>query len=391
MRLRQLDIRPIQHDGQKVFWVRDPLGYAPDGLLFPPELLRVALLFNGFRDLSQIASASGLDLPSVQRLYQDFKSFHLLEDAEFDQFVAEQETAFLASGLRPYQLAGRSYPLDPQELVRFLDGLYTRPEGPGQPDAQAARPGLGGIVVPHIDLRLGGGTYAHAYKALQEAPAADVYVILGIGHAGLAHGVSLCPLDFDTPLGRVPVDRAICDELTARCGEWLLADQAVQRQEHSIEFQVVMLKHSLRHPFRIVPLLTAFGPDDIDRGGEMDRFFQTLRQVLADSGKRILVVASVDFSHVGPMYGDSEHAGSFMEQVRDKDRRVIEALEKADDVRFWEAVHTDRNRFRICGYPAMWGLLQLTQPDKGQLLAYHETVMDQQDSRVSFASLIYPA
>lgn len=385
MRFRQLDIRPIQHQGKRAFWLRDPLGFAPEGLVLPPDLFRVALMFNGQRSLSQIAEASGLDLAAVEGLYQEFKAHHLLDDADFSRHVAELEAAFLASGLKPAHLAGRSYPLDPQELQRFLDGFHAGL------DAPALGGGLIGIVVPHIDLRMGGATYAHAYQAVIQAPPADVYVILGIGHAGLQHGVSLCPLDFDTPLGQVPLAREIADELVARTGDWLLADQAVQRREHSIEFQVVMLKHALQHPFSILPLLTAFGPRDIHPGGEMDRFFQLLRQVLAASGKRVLVVASVDFSHVGPMYGDQAPAGSFMERVREKDQRVIEALEQANDTHFSEAVYGDRNKFRICGYPAMWGLLQLAQPKSGKLLDYQETVMDKQDSRVSFASLIYPA
>ncbi|MBM3274942.1 MAG: AmmeMemoRadiSam system protein B, partial [Candidatus Sericytochromatia bacterium] len=324
-----------------------------------------------------------IDAAVITHISRQLSEAGLLDDARMQDLLAVRERECLESP-RPARLAGACYPITPDACRRWVDDLMAD-AGPALPLTQTHVPAL---VLPHIDLRKGGLTYARAYRELVASPPADVYVIIGIGHAGLRHGVSLAPIDFETPLGSAPADREICAELVDRCGGWLLSDQLVQAKEHSIECQVVFLKHLMAHPFAIVPLLTGFGGDDDQR---MGGFVKILQDVLRESRKRWTVLSSVDFSHIGPMYGDQHPAAPIMSQVESQDRTAIERLEAADDGGFWETIHGPRNPTRICGYSSMWSMLNLAQPRRGRLIEYAETSMDDLDSRVTFASLAFEA
>lgn len=383
--VRNLDLRPLPDDPERLI-VLDRLGLQPDPLAVPVVFFAVAQYFDGrhsAEELSEMLARQGVrvDAGSIEAIASQLGEAYLLDDHRTRTRIEELERELLA-GPRPARLAGSCYPADTESCRRWIEDLMQQA---GPPAPERAEP-LPALVLPHIDPRLGGVTYARGYRELLAAPLSDVYVILGIGHAGLRHGISLAPVDFQTPLGTAPVDKAICDELIARCGPWITSDQLVQAQEHSIECQVIFLAHLMRHPFTIVPLLTSFGQGDTDR---MLGVLATLRTVLRESGKSFTVLASVDFSHVGPMYGDHHPAAPIMWMVEAQDRGAIERLEAADDAGFWKAIHQRQNPTRICGYSSMWSMLHLVEPRRGRLLEYAETTMDDQDSRVTFASMTF--
>lgn len=383
--VRNLDLRALPDDPERLL-VLDRSGLQPAPLAVPMAFFLVAQYFDGRHtaaELSELLGKEGIkvDAESIEAIASQLAEAYLLDDDRSRTRIRELERDLLVRP-RPARLAGSCYPPDAESCRKWIDGLMEA-AGPPLPDRADHLPAL---VLPHIDPRLGGETYAQGYRELLAAPLSDVYVILGIGHAGLRHGISLAPVDFETPLGRVPVDRAICDELVARCGDWLTSDQLVQAHEHSVECQVIFLAHLLRHPFTILPLLTSFGQGDTER---MLGVLATLRSVLRESGKSWTVLASVDFSHVGPMYGDAHPAEPIMWMVEQQDRGAILRLEAADDAGFWDAIHQKHNPTRICGYSSMWGMLQLVEPRRGRLIEYAETAMDEEDSRVTFASMTF--
>ncbi len=383
--VRNLDLKPLPDDPERLLVV-DRLGLQPNALAVPKAFFLVAQYFDGKHsaaELSELLLGDGIkiDPESIEVIAEQLGEAMLLDDGRTRSRLVELERDLLARP-RPARLTGSCYPKDAARCRKWIDGLMAD-AGPVLPASATHMPAL---VLPHIDPRLGGITYAKGYRELLAAPPADVFVILGIGHAGLRHGISLAPVDFETPLGPVPVDRAICNELIARCGEWLICDQLVQAQEHSIECQVIFLAHLMRYPFTILPILTSFGQGDTDR---MLGVLANLRAVLRESGKSWTVLASVDFSHVGPMYGDAHPAEPIMWLVESQDRRAIDRLAAADDGGFWQAIHEKGNHTRICGYSSMWSMLQLVEPSRGQLVEYAQTEMDEEDSRVTFASMTF--
>ncbi len=383
--LRNLDLRPLPEDPERVLVV-DRLGLQPEPMAVPLVFFLVAQHFDGKLTSAELAAAMGregirIDAASVELIARQLAEAMLLDDERVRSRIAQLERECLAAP-RPARLAGSCYPVTPEACAGWVDRLMAF-AGPPLPAAATHLPAL---VIPHIDPRKGGLSYAKAYRELVAAPPADVYVILGIGHAGLRHGISLAPVDFQTPLGDLRVDRPLCAELASRVGDWLLADQLVQAQEHSIECQAIFMAHLLRHPFTVIPLLTGFGTGDTER---MAGVFGTLRQILRESGKSWTVLSSVDFSHIGPMYGDTQPAEPIMGDVESQDRQAIARLEAADDGGFWETIHTRRNPTRICGYSSMWGMLQLVEPRRGRLVDYSQTIMDEEDSRVTFAAMAF--
>lgn len=284
--------------------------------------------------------------------------------------------------VRAARLSGVCYPSDPAALRAWLDGFLNE-AGPALPLASDSLPAM---ALPHIDPRGGGPTYGHGYRVLRTTDS-DLFVILGIGHAGLEYGVSLCPMSFATPLGLLPVDLDLVAELVGRSGSWLLADQRVQQTEHSIELQAVFLRHVFERPVTILPLLMSFGGGPPPR--HVQRFLEILRKVIRESGRKVTVIASVDFSHVGPMYGDDSGAAGVMDRVRAMDQGAIAHLLSPDPDAFWEHVEGTGNPTRICGVSALWSMLEVVRPSAGQLLDYAETHMDARDSRVTFASLSF--
>lgn len=384
-RLRALEIRPLPEEGDR-YLVMDRLGLQPEALAVPTVFLLVAQEFDGIRDIETLArdfETRGIQVSpgNILNIAKQLGEASLLDDDRVSSLIAGLERDAL-SRPRPAKLIGRCFPSKPLQLTTWIDNLLVEAGGP-LPDQRTPVPAL---VLPHIDPLKGGLTYVKGYRHLLAGPASDVYVILGIGHAGLRHGISLAPIDFETPIGLVETDAMICADLVTQCGDWIVADQLVQAQEHSIECQVVFMKHLLRHPFTIVPILTGFGPGDT---GRMAGVLETLRRILEESGKTWTVLSSVDFSHLGPMYGDSTGATPLMELAAERDLKAIERLEAADDAGFWSAIHEDRNQTRICGYSSMWSMMQLVEPSSGTMIDYAEATMDGADSRVTFASMVF--
>ena len=114
-------------------------------------------------------------------------------------------------------------------------------------------------IAPHISINAGGASFARVYEAIRAAGPADLYVILGVGHAGIEDLFAGTKKDFETPLGPVATDRAFMDDLSRRFGDRLFSGEMLHRTEHTIEFQTIFLKYVFGDaPFAIAPILTSF-------------------------------------------------------------------------------------------------------------------------------------
>jgi AmmeMemoRadiSam system protein B len=253
-------------------------------------------------------------------------------------------------------------------------------------------------VAPHIDLRVGGRTYAHAYAAAAAAPPAARYVILGTAHNAGTTRFAATRKDFTTPLGTIETDRGFLDRLAARTQDDLYRDELLHRTEHSIEFQVVLLQHALRDraPFRIVPILVTSFHDLIATGTapasdpRFAGFVAALRATLAEDDVPTVVVAGVDFAHVGAKFGDREGlTPDLISHTVAKDRRLIGALAASHPDAFFRELVADADRTRICGAAPLLTFLALLPGVEGRLLDYDTSRDDGTGSAVTFASLAF--
>jgi MEMO1 family protein len=193
-------------------------------------------------------------------------------------------------GVRRSILQGSWYPAETGDLRRLIRNRLseaTPPEIQGRVRA---------LVVPHAGYTYSGGVAAHAYRLIQGS-AFDRVILIGPSHRRAFEGVSVARHDaYETPLGRVPVDRAAADRLIASSPAIRFVPEA-HAVEHSLEIQLPFLQVVLGD-FRIVPVL--MGRQGLDTCSVLA---EALSGALGDGGKT-LIVASTDLSH----YHDRETA-----------------------------------------------------------------------------------
>jgi AmmeMemoRadiSam system protein B len=289
-----------------------------------------------------------------------------------------------------------SYPAEPEALRQLLRDQFTGPKGPGLPTDQAPDGTLRAALIPHIDYRRGGQTFAWAFREIAERSDASLFVIIGTAHYSPAR-FTLTRQDFKTPLGVAPTDQAYIDRLVAYYGNGLFDDPLAHVPEHSIELEVVFLQYLYegKRSFRIVPLLVGSFHDCIEMGGispanrlDIARMIEALRRTEAGTGERICYVISGDLAHIGPKFGDPEPvAESLLSQSRDTDHALLHHAEAVDMAGYFDLIAREADRRRICGLPPTYTLLEAIRPRGGKLLHYDQYVHPEGHESVSFASM----
>ncbi|HEX9418143.1 MAG TPA: AmmeMemoRadiSam system protein B [Methylomirabilota bacterium] len=386
-RLRPLEAFPVEQDGERLIALRDPSGFTEQVVLLPIPALDIVSLFDGDRSMAEIhgvisgrhgAEAPGLE--DITRFAERLDDAGFLDSPRFTARRRRIEEAWLASPSRPAAHAGGAYAGEADLLRGQIDGFFAHPEGPGLPARRAAPTRLRGLIAPHIDFHRGGPTYAWAYRELLECSDADVFVILGTCHGGMADPFAVTLKPYDTPLGAAAVDRAFFEALERRYGLDLLASETAHRNEHSIEFQAVMLRRLLgERPFTIVPVLASFLHEAVWSGGEPEadprvpRFLDALAESIAASDRKVCVIAGVDLAHVGPRFGDAQpNTEAVLERVAREDGAMLETVKAGDATAFFRSVAADGDSRRICGLSPIYSFLRALPGARGDILRYSQ-------------------
>src|SRR3990170_5757579 len=356
-RLRALEAFPVEQDGERLIGLRDPSGFTEQVALLPIPALDIVSLFDGEHSVAEI---------------------HRVVSARHgERAPAIEDIAGFAARLAH---AGGAYAGDAGALRSQIDGFFVHPEGPGLPEAGAARQPLRGLIAPHVDFHRGGPTYAWAYRALIERSDADLFVILGTCHGGMADPFTATLKPFETPLGPAEVDRGFFEALQRRYRHDLRASETAHRSEHSIEFQAVMLRRLLGgRPFTILPVLASFLHEAVWTGGapeadpRVPRFLDALGESIAGSSLKVCVIAGVALAHVGPRFGDAEpNPPAFLERVAREDRKMLESVTALDPGAFFASVAADGDSRRICGLSPIYAFLRALPGARGELLRYSQ-------------------
>jgi hypothetical protein len=244
------------------------------------------------------------------------------------------------------------------------------------------------LVSPHIDFERGGLGYAHAYEALSRGCAADLFVVFGTAHASPPHLFTLTRQGYATPLGVVPTDLGVAEAIAAELGEEeVLADEIFHRREHSIELQMVWLRHLFAGPdLKALPVLCSSVSHLEDPGPPTERFLAALGRAVA--GRRVCYVAAADLAHVGPQFGDpSPPSDSELRSLAAEDRRTLEWLAAGDARAFHRDAIRDDARRRLCGVAPIYAAMRMA--GTGARLLHYGQWSDGTDS-VSFAAAAGP-
>ncbi len=189
--------------------------------------------------------------------------------------------------VRPAAVAGSFYPSAAQQLGAAVAGhLSAAPEG--------AKSGVDRppkmLVVPHAGYVYSGDVAALAYAPLARwRERIRRVVLLGPVHRVAVRGLAAPTVEaFETPLGRVPLDRAALESL--RGLPQVGFTDTPHAHEHSLEVQLPFLQTVLGSGFTLVPLAV----------GQADP--QQVAQVLERlwGWEDTLIVISSDLSHYLP-------------------------------------------------------------------------------------------
>jgi len=387
-----LDAYPLRVDGRDLICIRDHEGILDEPVLISRKAFLIASMLDGESSALDIqaryARLTGGELlftSELERVVRELDGRGLLQNERYAERRRAIEAAFLASPVRPAYHAGRSYPADPAVLGRELDG-YLGGVAPDELAGMVPR----GAVAPHIDFARGGWCYAWAHEALRRA-APEAVLVLGVAHGGAPTPFVLTTKPFATPFGPVGVDAELAAFLLQRLPE-LTRGEVAHRAEHSIEFQAVFLRHTLGAAGPpIVPVLCATPDGDgraSPRGGPaVERFVGAVRDYIATTRRRVAVLVSVDFSHVGVRFGDREPPDAALASATSAgDRVVLQAIVEGEAEAFWQAVMLDGNRRRIDAVVPAYVALRILAPCRGRLLRYGQAA-DPAGGIVSFASL----
>lgn len=404
-KLRPVEVIPVDDRGQRCLVLRDPAD---------PELKQIVLsgaageilmlLYEGKRTIEGISAALQLrgvamSPGQLRGLFEQLDEAGYLEGPRAEFRFNDRLRRFRAQPTRPAIHAGGAYAGTPDELARMVAAGYRHRDGPhalpGRNAAALTPPRA--IIAPHVDLHRGAPTYSWAYKAIADAPPAELYVVLGTCHTGVQGSFAATEKPYDTPLGPVPADPAFLERLGKLCGRDLFAGEFAHANEHSIEFQAVYLR-SLGISAPMAPILCdslhSLVPDGESPRAVpvVDNLIQALRQAVAEDGRSVTFIAAVDLAHVGRRFGDSWLVDPAQAaRVGRADQELLDLVLKPDAEAYYQHVMRDRDARRICGFTPIYLLTALMEAEgrAGELLRYTQWIDTDQSSSVTFAAAIY--
>ncbi|EFN54619.1 hypothetical protein CHLNCDRAFT_135146 [Chlorella variabilis] len=307
--------------------------------------------------------------------------------------------------------ADKYYPADPSALRAQLDACLARPAPPVagphlQPAPGTRRQSLRGLIVPHGSLQDSGMVAAAAYSLLaaglsslqsvphqapgaspsssSPSPAADSLgphtpvLILGTNHfTALPPACLSSAAAWRTPLGAAPLEPELCRQLAAA---GLPLDDAPHNLEHSIENQLPFLQHVLgspgpspgARPFAIAPVCVGWLGSEAAAGRLARQLAAAVARYEQRRQRQVLLIATSDFTHGGPSYGEAPAAPwmSLREHCVWRDSPLLHAICGGSPRGFLQAC--DLVGASLCGRWPVAVFMQVAQ-DLGwslELLAY---------------------
>jgi len=276
---------------------------------------------------------------------------------------------------RPCQ-AGAFYEGTSDALRRQIENCFEDELGPGKLPkvAENAPQKVIGLICPHAGYMFSGPIAAHAYYELAVDGKPDVIVILGPNHTGYGSGLALMNEGvWRTPLGDVEIDRETANQIVHK-SHIVDIDDSAHSHEHSIEVQLPFLQYLYGSGFKIVPI--CFLMQDLSSAREVG---EAVAEVLLH--KKAVIIASSDMTHYEPQ-----------ESAERKDKKVLEAIEAMDEVRFQSVI--EAHNVSACGHGPIIALItaaKILGGREAKLLCYRTSgdVTGDRSSVVGYAAVCF--
>lgn len=283
--------------------------------------------------------------------------------------------------IRPGILADQGwYPGDPKELADSIQNYLNQ-----VPERTTSTRQIKAAIVPHAGHRYSGKTAAYVYKAVAKQPYNRV-MLLGPSHHAAFRGASIASVDaFETPLGKVPLDRQVCDALLQ--SETIHENDDAHRPEHCLEIQLPFLQTVLPD-VKIVPLLIGYEltPEEcMEIAGRIKPFLD----------EKTLLMISSDFTHQGANfhfipYAPNTPLMAIPPIIRALDFRAVNDILTQNLRGYWQFV--DRSGITICGRNAIKILLAALPAQTSAGVLHYETsgeITGDYQSSVSYCAIAF--
>jgi Predicted dioxygenase len=275
--------------------------------------------------------------------------------------------------VRRSPLAGYWYPADPQELKTAVKKYLDQAQVPEIKEKITA------LISPHAGYQFSGKAAACGFATLR-GKNFDRVIIIGPSHHAWFQGICVSSFDFyETPLGRVPVEKKVGEELSHQ--KLFSFNLEAEAQEHSLEMQIPFLQMVLKN-FTIIPLMVGeLGENDFVEAAKF------LRPYVTD---KTLVVVSSDFTHYGQRFGYLPFTEDIKNNLKKLDLGAVKVILEKDFNGYQK--YLEETGATICGRSAIGILLLLLPPDaQGSLLTYYTSgdLLNDYSSTVSYVSLVF--
>ncbi len=182
-------------------------------------------------------------------------------------------------------------------------------------------------VAPHAGYTFSGYTASRTYKAIFEDGLPETFVILGPNHTGLGSPIALYPEgEWMTPLGSIEVDAEMAKAIAKLSGIADL-DEFAHKYEHSIEVQLPFIQYLAElagKNVKIVPITLGIQDEEVSR-----TLGKAIFEASNELDRDVVVIASTDFMHYGPVYGYvplRARADELPHRIKEWDFRLIRRI-----------------------------------------------------------------
>lgn len=385
---KDINYIPINYHNKVYVYIQDKLGLVSENLMIRGNIYNFLVHLDRSESLEELQEAlirenGGIIIPKdeILKIIHELDKMYLLDSENYREKKEKIVEEFVSKKVREYVFADKSYPADPNRLQKFIDECV-------KPKIRVTHP-IKAIFAPHIEISLAKDIYGETYGSLLGL-SYDRVVVLGIGH-GLGDGLfSITDKDFDTPLGLIKNDKDAFFKLKNSSSSVLSNTDFDHKLEHSIEFQLIFLKYLLGE-FSIIPILCGsllYFLKKYSRKEFLDvakDFVYTLQDIIDEKDKKTLVVAGVDFSHIGPKFGHEEDVYTIKPYAIEHDKRLIDAIIKKDIDGFWNESIRVMDKYNVCGFSALALLMEVVSYEYGEVVGYRMNIEEQTRSGVSFA------
>lgn len=281
--------------------------------------------------------------------------------------------------------ASRMYEKAENLLKKQITECFESERGPGATPvsilAQKKGPVPLAVVSPTSRYDVSGACAAWSYKAIGDAPLADVYVILAPSHKGFMGGLTQEP--FQMPFGTVRVDQELARKVLEKGN--IQENRDLFLEEYSVEVQLPFLQYCFINHVEKIKIL----PMIIGEKTDLDKLALDLKEILVETKKKVCFIVSTNLTHHGSEFKYLPFSENVQENIAELDKHILEFIKKGDYEGL--AAFVDEKMIPINGLHPLLLLLKVLKFDKALIEQYYTSyaITRNEKSSISYVSGVF--